>query len=173
MQTLPGVERRTRRVRPSSCDTMRVMFSARFGRPVVLTRHTRLRMVERQIDEALLLRVLDEGGTRYSDATQLRDVCGLGQFIQGAADQLLQHIHKVQALFWGDVAISQRLVYGGDDHVAGPCVGDAGVVLKPILKEADLLVRQMAIRQNSLSDAQQGSARSGKVVPEGGRLTGK
>ena len=47
------------------------MFSARFNRPVVLTRHARQRMAERQIDEALLLRVLDEGDTRYSDATHL------------------------------------------------------------------------------------------------------
>lgn len=47
------------------------MFSARFNRRVVLTRHARQRMAERQIDDALLLRVLDEGGTRYSDATHL------------------------------------------------------------------------------------------------------
>lgn len=47
------------------------MFSTRFARPVVLTRHARQRMVERQIDEALLLRVIDEGSTRYSDATHL------------------------------------------------------------------------------------------------------
>lgn len=47
------------------------MFSVRFQRPVVLTRHTVQQMAERNIDQALLLRVIDEGGTRYSDATHL------------------------------------------------------------------------------------------------------
>lgn len=47
------------------------MFSARFNRLVVVTRHAVQRMAERQIDEALLLRVLDEGETRYSDAARL------------------------------------------------------------------------------------------------------
>jgi Domain of unknown function (DUF4258) len=47
------------------------VFSVRFSRPVVLTRHARQRMGERQIDEALLLRVIDEGATRYSDASHL------------------------------------------------------------------------------------------------------
>ncbi len=47
------------------------MYSRRFKRPVVLTRHAIQRMAERQIDEALLLRVIDEGGTRYSDASHL------------------------------------------------------------------------------------------------------
>lgn len=47
------------------------MFGTRFIRPVVLTRHAMQRMAEREVDEALLLRVIDEGGTRYSDATHL------------------------------------------------------------------------------------------------------
>lgn len=47
------------------------MFSARFSRPVVLTKHAAQRMVERQVDQAQLLRVIDEGDTRYSDATHL------------------------------------------------------------------------------------------------------
>lgn len=47
------------------------MFSARFNRPVVLTRHAVQRMAERRIDERLLLRVIDEGEQRFSDATHL------------------------------------------------------------------------------------------------------
>lgn len=47
------------------------MFSIRFQRPVVLTRHARLRMVERLVSEALLLSVIDEGQTRYSDDDRL------------------------------------------------------------------------------------------------------
>jgi hypothetical protein len=40
------------------------MFSLRFNRPVVITQHAALRMAERQMDEALLLRLIDNGGTR-------------------------------------------------------------------------------------------------------------
>lgn len=47
------------------------MYSTRFGRPVVVTRHAAQRMMERQIDPALLLRVVDEGSTCSSDATRL------------------------------------------------------------------------------------------------------
>jgi hypothetical protein len=47
------------------------MFSQRFNRPVVLTRHALQRMTERQIDESTLLRVIDQGQTRYSDPQRL------------------------------------------------------------------------------------------------------
>jgi hypothetical protein len=47
------------------------MISTRFRRPVVLTRHAQQRMQEREIDAALVLRVIDEGQTRYSDPTRL------------------------------------------------------------------------------------------------------
>jgi hypothetical protein len=64
------------------------MFSVRFSRPVILTRHSVQRMAERLIDEALLLRVIDEGLTRYSDATHLwawLDVPGRGDNLLCAA----------------------------------------------------------------------------------------
>ena len=47
------------------------MNSIRFQRRVILTRHTRLRMVERQITDEMLLRVIDHGETRYRDDTHL------------------------------------------------------------------------------------------------------
>ena len=47
------------------------MKSARFGRPVILTRHARIRMQERQISETELLVVIDTGETRYKDETHL------------------------------------------------------------------------------------------------------
>lgn len=47
------------------------MHSARFDRPVIVTRHAALRMADRGISDVLLLRVIDEGATRYSDATHL------------------------------------------------------------------------------------------------------
>ena len=59
--------------------TIRVMHSARFDRPVIVTRHAALRMAERDISDALLLQVIDEGATRYSDPTHLwawMDVAG-------------------------------------------------------------------------------------------------
>ena len=37
------------------------MFSTRFKLPVVLTTHAKLRMIERQIDEVLLLEIIDTG----------------------------------------------------------------------------------------------------------------
>jgi hypothetical protein len=55
--------------------------SKRFGRPVVVTRHAAQRMAERSVSEALLLQVIDEGSTRYSDSTHLwawLDVPGRG-----------------------------------------------------------------------------------------------
>ena len=47
------------------------MFSARFGKPVVITDHARRRMVERHISEALLLDLIETGEVRYKDATRL------------------------------------------------------------------------------------------------------
>lgn len=47
------------------------MFSQRFQRPVILTRHAVLRMAERRISEVELLEVIDTGETRYADETHL------------------------------------------------------------------------------------------------------
>lgn len=47
------------------------MFSSRFQRPIVISSHARIRMVERDISEAMLLEVIDSGDTRYKDATHL------------------------------------------------------------------------------------------------------
>jgi len=47
------------------------MHSARFNRPVIVTRHAAQRMVERRVTPELLLRVIDEGQTRYSDDIRL------------------------------------------------------------------------------------------------------
>ena len=44
------------------------MFSARFQLPVVISAHAKIRMVERDISEAMLLEVIDLGETRYKDA---------------------------------------------------------------------------------------------------------
>lgn len=47
------------------------MQSARFNRPVVISRHAAQRMAERAVPPELLLRVIDEGQTRYSDNVRL------------------------------------------------------------------------------------------------------
>jgi predicted oxidoreductase (fatty acid repression mutant protein) len=47
------------------------MFSSRFQRKVVLTRHARDRMAERNITEMMLMEVIDSGETRYRDSTHL------------------------------------------------------------------------------------------------------
>ena len=47
------------------------MFSSRFQRKVVLTRHARERMAERDITEEMLMEVIDLGETRYRDSTHL------------------------------------------------------------------------------------------------------
>ena len=47
------------------------MYSVRFQRPVIVTRHATQRMTEREISEAMLLEVIDEGETRYADETHL------------------------------------------------------------------------------------------------------
>ena len=50
---------------------MAVMFSNRFQRKVVLTRHARIRMTERNLTEAMLMEVIEFGETRYRDSTHL------------------------------------------------------------------------------------------------------
>ena len=47
------------------------MFSNRFQRPIVISSHAKIRMVEREISEAMLLEVIDSGDTRYKDTTHL------------------------------------------------------------------------------------------------------
>jgi hypothetical protein len=47
------------------------MFSVRFARPILITRHARERMIERTISDEMLLEVIDSGETRYRDATHL------------------------------------------------------------------------------------------------------
>ena len=48
-----------------------MMHSSRFNRPIVITHHAALRMAERRVTPELLLRVIDEGQTRYSDDVRL------------------------------------------------------------------------------------------------------
>ena len=48
-----------------------MMRSVRFNRPIVVTRHAAQRMAERSVPDALLLRLIDEGDTRYSDESRL------------------------------------------------------------------------------------------------------
>ena len=50
---------------------MVLMFSIRFQRIVVVTRHARERMAERSVSDAMLLDVIDLGETRYRDSTHL------------------------------------------------------------------------------------------------------
>ena len=47
------------------------MYSIRFERPVVLTRHASLRMVQRNITNLELLSVIDTGETKRKDDTHL------------------------------------------------------------------------------------------------------
>jgi hypothetical protein len=51
--------------------TVSTMFSTRFQRPVLISSHAKIRMVERNISEAMLLEVIDSGDARYKDATHL------------------------------------------------------------------------------------------------------
>ena len=48
-----------------------IMRSVRFNRPIVVTRHAAQRMAERSVPDHLLVRLIDEGDTRYSDETHL------------------------------------------------------------------------------------------------------
>ena len=50
---------------------IQAMHSRRFDRPIILTRHARLRMDERNISEAELLAVIDTGEACYKDASHL------------------------------------------------------------------------------------------------------
>jgi hypothetical protein len=52
-------------------STVSAMYSVRFQRPVVVSGHAKIRMVERDISEAMLLEVIDFGETRYKDETHL------------------------------------------------------------------------------------------------------
>lgn len=47
------------------------MFSQRFNLPVLITRHARQRMAERDMDEALLLDLIETGNARHKDETHL------------------------------------------------------------------------------------------------------
>lgn len=47
------------------------MFSTRFQRPLVISGHAKVRMVERDISEAMLLEVIDSADTLYNDAPHL------------------------------------------------------------------------------------------------------
>jgi len=51
--------------------TVNAMFSIRFQRPVVVSSHARIRMIERDISETVLLEVIDSGDTRYKDTAHL------------------------------------------------------------------------------------------------------
>jgi hypothetical protein len=47
------------------------MFSTGFQRPVLISSHAKIRMVERDISEAILLEVIDSGEARFKDETHL------------------------------------------------------------------------------------------------------
>ena len=47
------------------------MFSQRFKKPIVITRHAQMRMDQRSISPAELLVVIDTGDTRFKDETHL------------------------------------------------------------------------------------------------------
>ena len=47
------------------------MHSTRFSAPVIITRHAAERMAVRSVSDALLLRMIDEGGIRYRDDVHL------------------------------------------------------------------------------------------------------
>jgi hypothetical protein len=47
------------------------MFSMRFNRSVIVTRHAAQRMAQRHVTDELLLRVIEEGKIRYSDECRL------------------------------------------------------------------------------------------------------
>jgi len=47
------------------------MFSIRFQRTIMITRHAQMRMLEREVNARLLLEVIDSGEVRYRDATHL------------------------------------------------------------------------------------------------------
>lgn len=47
------------------------LFSRRFERPIILTRHAMLRMSERKINADTLVDIIDNGQTRFRDPTHL------------------------------------------------------------------------------------------------------
>ena len=47
------------------------LFSLRFQREVIVTRHARERMTERGVSDTMLMEVIDQGETRYRDSTHL------------------------------------------------------------------------------------------------------
>jgi hypothetical protein len=47
------------------------LFSQRFERRIIVTRHARLRMAERNIDDQILVDIIDHGETRFRDPTHL------------------------------------------------------------------------------------------------------
>jgi hypothetical protein len=47
------------------------LFSQRFARRIIVTRHARLRMAERNIDDHMLVDIIDHGQTRFRDPTHL------------------------------------------------------------------------------------------------------
>ncbi len=50
---------------------MAAMFSIRFQRRIVVTRHARERMIERAVSDDMLMDVIDKGETRFRDETHL------------------------------------------------------------------------------------------------------
>ena len=47
------------------------MYSTKFRRSIIVTKHARLRMFERVIADHLLAQIIDSGDTRYTDDTHL------------------------------------------------------------------------------------------------------
>lgn len=69
------------------------MFSQRFQLPVLITRHARQRMVERNMDDALLLDLIETGTARHKDETHL----WLFKHYEGRDDNLLCAAAVVEA----------------------------------------------------------------------------
>jgi len=61
------------------------VFSKRFARAVVLTKHARERMIERRIDEKTLIDLLESGEVKYKDDCRL----WVFQEISGRTDNLV------------------------------------------------------------------------------------
>ena len=47
------------------------MYSKRFNRPIIVTSHAQLRMIERDITEVMLIDIIDTGTEKYSDESHL------------------------------------------------------------------------------------------------------
>jgi len=61
------------------------MFSTRFQRSIHITRHARIRMIERNMDDAVVLDVIETGRAKYKDASHL----WLFKSVVGRHDNLL------------------------------------------------------------------------------------